>query len=659
MNKTRAQVSIEFLQILAVSALVLVFFIAISQSTGADINQAKAESEAKNAISDIAGAAKEVYAQGLGAKKKVYVTIPSGIETQKTYVANNTIRMHVDGNDYVGMETFDMHGTLPTSSGGHWIWVMSEGNKVRIGYAMVALSRQTLLVTLTPNETESKGFDITNIWGRKINVSIADHWNHGDVAFSMSQSSASLDVDGSETFKATFTTNDKAIGLYISELEITATEGTSKEYIKLPVLVQVVAEEKDRAPLTAIPPLLNASLNWSDSVTRSFQICTNEVTAVTSVDFIPSGGAPGLWVENTGSLGPIAPDSCAQKILILTVPNGAMFGNKRGFVRVLGNGAADAEDTIALNIEVGGKDDNEGPIVRNITTRVRRVHVYEPVTIYAVGDDSTTGNSSIKECQIRVDNETDWEYMQAVDGAFNSSIENISHTFINGFGIGKHTAYLRCTDNRSNVGSPESYNFTIGKQILFVISSGNESDWSDWVSVNHGNISYDIAIIDEIISGEVDMYNYDATIFLDWSKDSDFVNKVLEYQNLGGFVGLFGDSAHLAVRDLNVTWHPDNPHPEFKMNILNNSHYVTSGFPLGLLEISDVGAKVYEVWGDPVNTTELGASGWFYPSTDRMMLAEVDNTMFWGPQDPFKLNQNGVTISVRVIDWMINQSRVE
>lgn len=57
-----------------------------------------------------------------------------------------------------------------------------------------------------------------------------------------------------------------------------------------------------------------------------------------------------------------------------------------------------------------------------------------------------------------------------------------------------------------------------------------------------------------------------------------------------------------------------------------------------------------------MNTTQLGASGWFYPSTDRIILGEVNGTMFWGPEDPFKLNENGVIISQRVIDYMINKS---
>lgn len=657
MTKRSGQVSVEFLQILAVSLLVLVLFIAISQNQGADINRAKVDAEAKNAIADITGAAKEVYAQGFGAKKKVYVSMPTDVDPAKTYVANNTIKLNANGNDYVGMEAFDMHGTLPTSQGGHWIWVLSEGNKVRIGYAMIALSRQTLLVTMMANETVAKSFDITNIWGKPIDVTVSENWGHTNVGISLDHTSAHLDDGESSTFYTTFTSNNKAIGIYLSELEITATEGGNTEYVKLPVVVQVVADSKDRPPLTAIPPILNATLNWTQSVNKQFFICTNEVTSVSSVDFVPSEGDPGSWTTNTGSLGPIGPDSCAKKILGSTVPNGTILGNHTGYVRVLGRGAPNAEDSIALDIEVGGTSDWQGPIVRNISTTERRVHIGEPTTIIAVGDDSETGNSSLIGCDIRADEETVWREMLAKDGTYDSPIEDINYTYTNGFGMGAHTVYLRCTDAASNTGPDSSYTFIIGKDILFVISDGNETDWSNWMTVNRDDLLYDIATIDEIKNGSVNMYFYDAVIFIDWSGDLDFITKVLEYQDLGGFVGLFGDSAHHGVLDLDVAWHPDNPHPESLLYLLNDSHYVTQPFEgKELVNISVRTSKIYSVWW--ANTSELGSSGWFYPSVERILLAEQNSTLFWGPMDPWTLNENGFLISSRVIDYMINQSDV-
>jgi hypothetical protein len=656
------QVSVEFLQILAVSLLVLMLFLAISQNTQSDINQVKESSDAQNTISDIAGAAKEVYAQGLGAKKKVYVTIPDGVEPEKTYVANKSIRLNVAGSDYTGLETFDMHGTIPTNPGGHWIWVVSEGNKVRIGYGMISLSRQTLLVSMIPNSTKTKSFDITNIWDEEIKVELSDNWNYADISYVLDRNYDYIEDNASVSFEATFKSNDKAIGFYLSEIEIIAKEGNNKEHIKMPIIVQVLAREEERAPLTVIPPIFNATLNWTDSVNKSFQVCTNEVTSVTGVNFEPSFGEPGDWSESTTPLGPIGPDSCSPKVIGIFVPNGAALGNHTGFVEVIGKGAADAKDSIVLDIEVGGTGENEGPIVRNITTRKRRAYVGEPTIIDAIADDSERGNSSIKECLISADNETDWRQMDPLDGIFDTSIEDVYYNFTRGFEMGTHTVALKCTDSMNNVGPIATYDFIIGKSILFVIASGNESDWSNWVDFNKARAThpwdFDVANFDQINDGTYDMYYYDTVIFLDWDRDSAFVDKVVTYKELGGFAGLFGDSAHLAVRDLNVTWHPDNPHPEVDMNITNNTHYVTQEKSLGSLPISDSKIKIYEMWDHNDETIILAKSGWFSPDTHRIMLAEENRTIFWGPQDPWKLNDNGIDISVRIIDYMINNSEV-
>jgi hypothetical protein len=287
--------------------------------------------------------------------------------------------------------------------------------------------------------------------------------------------------------------------------------------------------------------------------------------------------------------------------------------------------------------------------------------VWEPTTILAYADDNATGGSRIKSCAISADNGP-WEYMFPVDGLFNDSIEQVSYTYFGGFDFGVHNVSINCTDWPGNVGPASNYSFVIGKYILFVIASGNQSAWSDWITVHYSgeghSWEFDIVDFNEVISGSTNMSYYDIVIFLDWSTNDDFVELVNEYHDNGGYLGLFGDSAHQAVRDLNLTWHPDNPHPETQVNILNNSHYVTSPFSTGLLTISDTNTKIYSVWGDPVNTTELGASGWFYPDTDRILLAEVDRIMFWGPEDPWSLNEDGSTIAIRVIDHMILNSEI-
>jgi len=666
------QTSMEMLMIIAVALVLIVALIFVYQSQGASVAQANEDAKARNALSDLGGAAQEVYTQGMGAKKQVYVNMPSGIDPMSSYVSNRSIRLSVSGTDYVETEQFDMRGTLPTAEGGHLVWVVSEGNKVRIGYAMVELSDQTLLVTMKPNQTKTENFEITDVWGSPVNVSLSDSWSNSHVIFSMDKYAAQLNTSGSSSFTSTFSSDAKAIGIYVSEISIIANDASGNvEYIRLPLIVQVVPDSNERPPLMVIPSIFNATINRTENATRLFRICTNEETSLSAVDFTSSSGEPGSWMSGLESLGPMAADSCVDKLISASVPYDAAYANHTGYITLQGRNNAQAKDSIALLIAVGGGGDNEGPDVFNITTG-GRVHVNEDVTIHAVADDNLTGGSRIKGCVIWADNETSAHQMYPSDGAFDNQTEPVHFIYTKseygGFSFGKHVVRINCTDEPGNVGPTRQYNFTIGKHILFVVSSGNASDWADWAgtypSELYGEYTYDVATFADVMGGAVDLWSYDAVVFLDWKNDDDFVDVVLDYYDNGGYVGLFGDSAHLAVRDLNVTWHPDNPHVESQMNVMDNSHYVTQGFPettdiSSLLEISNTNAKVYEVWGDPVNSTELGGSGWFYPSTDRIMLAEVNGIMFWGVMDPWKLNHNGMVISTRVLDYMINQSLVE
>jgi hypothetical protein len=660
--RSRGQVSVELLVIFAVALLVLIAFIFLSQSGVQDVNRTREQTSAKNVLDDLSGAAKEVYGQGEGAKKLVYVNIPSDVDPLNTWIGNRSIKLRVAQTDYVRTEPFEVHGMLPTSPGGHQVWVISEGNKVRIGPAMIELDKQTLIVTMKPNDTASEDFTVTNIWNRPINVTLSYTWTPTDATFNLSSSFINnLAVNSSQTFIANFSTNNKAVGIYVIDITLIPTDGAgATEIVKLPLILQVTANPFKRPPLIIIPPIFNASLNATQSVTKTFQVCTNEYTSVTGVTFTPSPGSPGSWMNGTNPLGPIGPDSCLPKLLTISVPNGTSLGNYTGYVNLIGQGAVGATDSLGEQVKVGGIADIQCPLVQNISMVPPRVHVFEQTAIFVTANDTANISSIIKGCTISSDNGTTWNSMDAVDGAYDNVTENASFIFYDGFDMGVHPFIIRCSDYFDNV-CPQNYSFKIAKHILFVISSGNSTDWSDWITAHFSSSGYqwdyDVATIDQVTTGIVDMTYYDIVIFIDWSSDSTFVNLVLDYQTRGGYVGLFGDSAHHAVRDLGIAWHPDNSHPENQINIVDNTHYVTAGFPLGLMSIGNVRAKTYEIFWNST-ATKLGTSGWFYPSTDRTMLADANRTILWGVEDPWRMNQNGVTIATRVIDWMINQSIV-
>src|SRR3989338_10571505 len=132
----KGEVSTEFLVIITIMFLFLSVVIYLVQEQKTSVDRIKSQSDTDNTISQIGAAAGDVYSQGEGARRRVFVQIPPGYDFEKSFVSNNLININVDGTDHAFTTDFEVRGSLPATYGGHWIWAISEGNKVRIGSVM-------------------------------------------------------------------------------------------------------------------------------------------------------------------------------------------------------------------------------------------------------------------------------------------------------------------------------------------------------------------------------------------------------------------------------------------------------------------------------------------------------------------------------------------
>lgn len=356
-NVKRAQASVEFLVLLAIAVFILTTAVVLSSEQLGDINKIKQQNDARNALMDLSAAAKDVYSQGEGAKKQVYVVLPSSYEPSYSVVENRTIKLRTRGTDFASVEDFDVHGSLPGTKGAHWVWVVSEGNKVRIGAAMLLLSKNSIYVVMDKNDSESVSFSVKNVWGSNISVNPSVQWTHTDVTMGVLPAGGfQLIPEQSQSMDLTFDSNAFAVGHYTGEIRFTADDGLgNNETVRLPITVEVVGlDAGDEPPLRVIPDFWVRNLNPGYSTTKAFSVCTNEYTAPTSVTFTPTGGAPGMWVGGTDPLGPMSAGSCRQKIMNITIPLGTAAGVYEGSIHVVGQGVPGAEDTIALYIIVEG-----------------------------------------------------------------------------------------------------------------------------------------------------------------------------------------------------------------------------------------------------------------------------------------------------------------
>jgi hypothetical protein len=360
----KGQASTEFLLLLAVAFLVLTAVFLISQSQLGGVSEWKEQNDAKNAVLDLSTAAKDVYAQGEGAKKRVYVQLPSSYEPINSSVSGNAIKINVRGSDYAAVEDFPVHGTLPGKSGGQWIWVVSEGNQVRIGPAMMKLSRNSIFILMNANSSVADSFAIENIWSSGYVVTPSVTWNSPNVSINVNPS-GSFALNASETndVDISFTASGTAVGYYSGEIKLTASDGSITESVKVPITVEVVGAGTGTEPrITITPDFWGVALNAGDSVNKTFTICTNSFTAPTGITFTPSAGNPGNWIGGTSPLGSMSPSTCEQKTLTINVPNTTTSGNYSGGVEVEAQGISGGQGKVSLFIVVIVQDDAIQPL---------------------------------------------------------------------------------------------------------------------------------------------------------------------------------------------------------------------------------------------------------------------------------------------------------
>ncbi|MGV8085396.1 MAG: vWA domain-containing protein [Candidatus Bilamarchaeum sp.] len=458
-NNQRAQTSIEFLLILGVTVIVLLVGISLSQTQQSAVLSQKDMSDAKNTIYDLSSAAKEVYAQGEGSKKRVFVQIPSSYEPTASFVGNRSIRLRAAGSDYVSVENFNVHGSLPSTSGGKWVWVVSEGNRVRIGDAMMDFSKNRIYLVMPSNSTSNSSFTVTNIWVRPFNVTTSTIWLNSSLIMSGVPSSFSLGLNASREIDLTFVATESAAGTYVGQIQLTANDGVGNiEVTDVPVTVIVITPVTVSTNDTTGPIIVNMYQDPTPAIkNQPLAIYVNVTDALTG--------------NNTISGCSIAADGATTWLTMLPNDGGfdqvvelAKYNYTSGFS--LGPHTVSAKCTDSKN-NTGptayyyfnvSESDLLGPIVISMS-HPEFPTTLSDVNLSGVATDSYTGNANVAGCNIKVGSADSWHSVTPVDGAWDSPTENFSYN-AGALSVGSYTIYYQCTDSLGNLGG--IYNDTFG-----------------------------------------------------------------------------------------------------------------------------------------------------------------------------------------------------
>ena len=658
----KAQTSIEVLIILGIALLVMLAFLMLTQSQSVQVNQQKESQDAANAVSELASAAKEVYAQGVGAKKQVQITLPSGYEANESSIGNRAIWLRSSGNDYVETVDFALHGSLPKASGDHFVWVVSEGSRVRIGDSMIMLDSPSLNVLMPESSQKMEGIVVRSSWDSEVNVSITALFNSSKVDMSLGSKAIMLEPLQSAGVAIVFTSGNNASGFHSGYIELNAADGKQNETVMLPVSVEVSGANVSAPPeLSMLPGTLNENASAGENITAVFQLCTGPWTRLSSVSFDLSAGDAGDWVNGTGDLGPMEPETCQPKSFRISVPSNATAGTHTGRISARGTGSLAAVDSAEIMIDIAANYDTSGPDASGLKAYPEKPYAGEPLTFSVTADDTLQGNSSVKECEMQLDNGT-WQQMEAADGKFDESQEKGVSIEFSGLAIGKHMAQARCKDAAGNIGSSASLTFHVMKDFLFITSgkqqTSSEEDWTGWLSSHKSGEgytwAYDTTDAGKVSGSSVDLSYYSAVVLAQWDWKSGLASPLSAYIGKGGSVVLLGNANLQGARELGLTSYPANPSNDAQARFITNSSYISEPFSARLYSITASSTQMYSL-NDDFSGNILATSG---NETDHAVLGTDGNVVFWGATEPGDFNEIGGNITIRVLDYAVMESKI-
>lgn len=471
----RAQVSMEFLFVLAISIVIITLIALLAQGQMGTVQKQRDAADAQNSLLDLSAAAKEVYAQGEGSRKLVFVQLPSGYEANRSFVGNRSIQIRADGTDYVSLEDFNVRGYLPTAPGRYWVWVTSEGSRVRIGLAMMEFSSNRVYVVMERNATATESFSVKNTWIRNITVYTSTLWNASEVSMDGVPAGFSLDLDGTQLITLEFASAPDSGGFYLGEITLDATDGQgATEAVSIPVTVYVIGADIVQPDLAG--PVITSIYQWPSPGSK-FEPLLMTVVA--------SDEATG---NNTIKSCEISADLAAWEVMEAvdgaydTPAEAAQHNYSAGFdlgihsMRARCTDVANNTGPIAYYFFNMTEADELGPIV------IEMHHTEYPTTLSNVSvggtaTDAYTGNSDVASCLVKLDS-GEWVNAPPDDGAYDSPTENFTYN-AGVLPVGYHVVYYLCTDSLGNVGGIYNDSFgVVDVDLMLVLDRSGSMDWN-------------------------------------------------------------------------------------------------------------------------------------------------------------------------------------
>ena len=123
----RGQNAIETLIILAVIIGIFTMMIVVNQDVVQSYNSKFTVDRTNSALNDITNAAQSVYQQGVGAKTRITINFPDGVDN--ITFKNNIIKFRLGNNNLIQKKfEFNVTGKLVSNEGRRWVNFESSSN---------------------------------------------------------------------------------------------------------------------------------------------------------------------------------------------------------------------------------------------------------------------------------------------------------------------------------------------------------------------------------------------------------------------------------------------------------------------------------------------------------------------------------------------------
>jgi len=133
-GKKRGQSSVELLVLFSVGLAIVLIIITANQQTFFSLNSQYDSEKARAVVNDIADAAERVYSQGVGAKTRIYVSIPPLVN--EINISGNVVDIELlSGDSHRNIYrtfNFNVEGNLTKEEGNYWVLVESKNGYVSV-----------------------------------------------------------------------------------------------------------------------------------------------------------------------------------------------------------------------------------------------------------------------------------------------------------------------------------------------------------------------------------------------------------------------------------------------------------------------------------------------------------------------------------------------